>query len=154
MEELTKTDELNGIIDAVQVAIGEETQVPCPIKHLFTPGLYIREIIMPTGIIAVSKIHNSCHPFVVSKGCYAVVNALSGIPEVIEAPYTGVTIKGSRRVFHIIEDVTLTTFHPFDFITGDENNWTDEQKEALAERIEEIIIDKREIKLEELPCHF
>lgn len=154
MEGIVRTDKLNGIMDAVQVAIAEEVQVECPVKHRFTPGLYIREIIMSAGIVAVSKIHNSCHPFVVSKGKYAVVNAISGIPEFIEAPYTGITERGSRRVFHIIEDVTLTTFHPFDFITGEENNWTEAQKEALAERIEEIIIDKREIKLEELPCHF
>jgi hypothetical protein len=150
MVEVAIKDELNSIVDAVQVAIAEEQQVVCPVKHLFTPGLYIREIVMPSGTVAVSKIHNSCHPFVVSKGSYAVVNVLSGLPETIEAPYTGVTTKGARRVFHIIEEVTLTTFHPFDFITGDENNWTEAQKEALAERIEEIIIDKREIKLEEL----
>lgn len=154
MGELTRFEKLNGIMDAVQVAIADEPQVECPVKHLFTPGLYIREIVMPSDTVAVSKIHNSCHPFVVSKGKYAVVNAVTGLPEVIEAPYTGVTTKGARRVFHIVEEVVLTTFHPFDFITGEENHWTEAQKEELAERIEELIIDKREINLEELPCHF
>lgn len=143
METLEKP--VHKLIDALQVTVGEQVQVLCPVKHLFTPKMYIREVVMPADTVAVSKIHNSCHPFVVSKGRYAVYNSENNETVLIEAPFTGMTKPGARRVFHVLEETILTTFHPMDFITGEENEWTDEQKDAIAQRIEDMIIDKREI---------
>lgn len=148
MKELEKP--IHKVIDQLQVLIGTQPQVDNPVKHLFTPKMYIRQIFMPGGTVAVSKVHNSCHPFVVTQGKYAVCNAETNEVGIIEAPYIGVTTPGSRRVFEIIEDTILTTFHPIDFITGEENRLSDEEKEAIALKVEELIIDKREIILEDL----
>lgn len=133
-------------IDRLQLIVGEEPQVDCPVKHFFMPKLYIRTIVMPAGIVAISKIHNSYHPYRVIKGKYAVYNWEDNFLGVIEAPYLGVTKPGARRVFQIIEDTTLRTYHHIDWITGGENRLADEEKEAIALRIEDMIIEKRELE--------
>lgn len=137
---------IHQVVDKLQVAISQEPQTECPVKHFFLPKMYIRTIVMPAGIVAISKIHNSYHPYRVIKGKYAVYNCEDDFLGAIEAPYMGVTKPGARRVFQVIEDTTLRTYHHVDWIVGNENNLSEEEKEAIANRIEEMIIDKREIK--------
>ncbi len=84
--------------------------VECPVKHIFTPGLYTREIFMPAGAAVVSKKHNTEHPFVISKGHVAVWDQFKGTV-FLEAPYTGITLAGTQRVLVVIEDTIWTTFH-------------------------------------------
>lgn len=83
----------------------------CPLTHRFTPGLYTREIFMPAGTIITSKIHKTEHPFVVSKGRLWVL-VEGGEWEHIEAPHTGITRPGTRRLLFVEEDTIWTTFHP------------------------------------------
>ena len=99
-----------------------------PIVHRFTPGMYIREIFMPAGSLLTSKIHKTEHPFVVSKGRLSVYSEVDG-PLEVEAPYTGITKPGTRRLLFIHEDTIWTTFHATDLTDVDE--------------IEAAIIDKR-----------
>lgn len=140
-------------IDELEAAIAELPPVECPLKHRFTPGLYIREIFMPAGSLITSKIHNTCHPYVVSKGSVSV-RIDEGNWQLIEAPFTGITNPGTRRVLYIHTDCVWVTFHPIPEITGEENEWSEEEKKYIVGLIEERIIDKHEnllIKKEE-PC--
>lgn len=108
--------------------------IDCPLTHRFTPGMYIREIFMPAGSLITSKIHNTEHPYTISKGKVAV--SIDGKDwEEIEAPYTGITKPGTRRILYIIEDCIWTTYHV---------NPTDTQD---VQEIEDRIIDKRENNL-------
>ena len=117
--------------------------VECPLIHRFTKGMYIREIFMPKDSLITSKIHNTNHPFVVSQGAVAV--AIDGDNwQEIQAPYTGITQAGTRRVLIILEDTTWITFHPLPYITGDENEFNDEEKLKLVEKIEDEILSKYE----------
>ena len=91
-------------------------EVPQQLRHVFTPGLYARELSLPRGTIVVTKIHNTEHPFVVSKGVVRVF--IEGVGwETITAPYLGVTKPLTRRVALIVEDCVWTTFHPTDKTT-------------------------------------
>lgn len=108
--------------------------VELPVVHRFTPGLYVREIFMPAGTLLTSRIHNTEHPYVVTKGRVSVFIPDVGIQH-IEAPYIGVTKPGTRRVLYIHEDTTWLTFHPLVDGERDEHD--------LAE-IEARIIDRRE----------
>jgi len=85
--------------------------VDMPITHRFTPGLYIREIFMPAGYYVTSRIHLTEHPFTISKG---KVRVKIGETEWLthEAPYTGITYAGTRRLLEIVEDCIWTTYHP------------------------------------------
>ena len=115
--------------------------VECPLIHKFTKGMYIREIFMPKDSLITSKIHNTNHPFVVSQGSVAV--AIDGDNwQEIQAPYTGITQAGTRRVLIILEDTTWVTFHPLPYITGDENEFNDDEKLKLVEKIEDEILSK------------
>lgn len=95
----------------------KEFHVELPLKHRFTPGLYVREIFMPAGTIVVSRIHKTQHPFVISKGeCEVWSPGVGWTP--LKAPHTGITLPGTQRLLLIHEDTIWTTFHP--------GTWTDD----------------------------
>ena len=106
-------------IDKLEVLIVSGNTIECPIIHRFTPGMYIREMFAPAGTLLTSKIHLTEHPFIVSKGKLSVWNDI-GKEEKIEAPYCGITKKGTRRVMLIHEDTVWTTFHATDKLTPEE----------------------------------
>jgi hypothetical protein len=127
------------MIDEAEAILVQLPKVECPLKHRFTPGLYIREIFMPAGTLLTSKIHKTEHPFIVSKGKLNVF--LNGEMQYIEAPYSGVTKPGTRRVIYILEDCIWTTFHPLPYITGKENNLSEEDIKKITDSIEAQIIE-------------
>lgn len=81
-----------------------------PVRHLFTPGLYVREIFMPAGTLLTSRIHLLEHPFVISKGKVSVWDDENGVVT-LEAPHTGITSPGTRRVLYMHTDTIWSTFH-------------------------------------------
>lgn len=85
--------------------------INCPLTHRFTPGLYTREIFMPAGSLITSKIHNTEHPYVISKGVVSVFTDEDG-EVLLKAPHCGITKPGTRRVLYIHEDCVWLTFHP------------------------------------------
>lgn len=118
-----RIDELEAVMAANYPA------VDCPLTHVFTEGLYAREIFLPAGSLATSKIHKTEHPFIVSKG-KILVSIDKGDWVQLEAPYMGVTKPGTRRVVYAIEDTVWTTFH------ANPDNITD------LEEVEDKIIEK------------
>lgn len=129
------------VIDKLEVAmIDNFPMADCPVIHRFTPGLYIREIFMPAGSLITSKIHNKEHPYVVSDGLVGVWTENEGMV-MIEAPFTGITKPGTRRVLYIIESTTWVTFHVTNIMP------VDDSEQAIGEavaKIESEIIDNRE----------
>ena len=115
-------------VDEIELAVAGLPPIDTPVKHIFTPGLYAREIFMPAGALVVSKIHKTEHPYVVSRGRVSVWTEEDGVVEV-SAPFTGITKPGTRRVLYVHEDCVWTTFHVAD--------------EDSVEAIEERIIEKR-----------
>ncbi len=97
-------------MDVLQFNIGQLPQIDLPLVHRFTPGLYCREIFMPKGSVVISRVHKFEHPFVVSKGKVSVWCENDGWI-FIEAPFTGVTKPGTRRILFVSEDCIWTTFH-------------------------------------------
>lgn len=100
---------------------------------LFTDGLYAREMLIPIQgfdfIFLTSEVHKTEHMFFVSKGSL-IVSTDEGEPELIKAPYHGITKPGTRRVALALEDTIWTTFHPNPY-------------NETAEQIRERIIEKR-----------
>ena len=118
-------------IDELEATMLENFEpVDCPVEHIFTPGLYSRQIFMKAGTFITSKIHKTRHPYIVSQGLVSVWID-EGQEIVIQAPHTGITEPGTRRVLYIWEDTIWTTFHA---------NPDDED----LEQIEERIIEKHE----------
>lgn len=97
-------------IDEFEAAIIDGPKVECPVTDRFTPGLYIREILMPAGTFITSMEHRTEHPFVISKGKILVTSDNEG-QVLYEAPFTGITKPHTRRALYAIEDTVWTTFH-------------------------------------------
>lgn len=98
-------------LDALEGYLSSNIQpVEAPVTHRFTPGLYIREIFMPAGTVATTKIHKTEHPYVISKGKVSVYVEGGGIDTIV-APFTGITKPGTRRLIYVHEDTVWTTFH-------------------------------------------
>lgn len=151
-------------LDILQVQLGTLEPVECPLRHVFVKGVYIRQIFMPkitinskgeeVETIIISKIHNTEHPYIITEGKVAVFNKADDFLGLLEAPFIDMTIPGTRRLLHIVEDCYWMTIHILPYITGEENNWSEEDKELLLERIENDLIKKREINLKEIQeCH-
>lgn len=114
-----KKYKVSELIDAIEAGIASENQVSCPVKDLFTPGLYSREVFIPAGTYLTSKIHKTEHPYVVSLGKISVFTEEDG-EVLIEAPFRGVTKPGTRRVLYAHTDVIWTTWHVTDKTTVEE----------------------------------
>lgn len=89
-----------------------------PVKHRFTPGIYVRELRLPAGVAVVTMVHKTEHPYVVSAGKLLVWTKEAGVVQ-ITAPYCGITKPGTCRLAVTLEPTVWTTFHSN---PGDEYN--------------------------------
>ena len=97
-------------VDEIEVEMEKLPQEHCPLNHIFTPGLYVREILLPAGTLLTSRIHLTEHPFVISSGTVSIWTEEKGCIT-LTAPYTGVTKPGTRRILYAHTDVIFSTFH-------------------------------------------
>lgn len=130
----------NRIDELEEAMLHSDNLIDCPLVHLFTDRMYIRQIFMPKGTLITSKIHKTQHPYSVTLGSVAV-KIDNGEWVEIKAPYTGITQPGTRRVLYILEDTIWTTFHPLDFIKGNENELSENELNLLLEKIEDTILE-------------
>lgn len=131
---------LNDKIDELELRMMECDAVDCPLNHKFLPGIYIREIMMPAGSLVTSMIHKTTHAYFVLQGKVSVISENFG-EQHIEAPFTGTTLPGTRRVLYIHENCVWVTLHPTSVQPKDDS------PEALMEAvalIEDEILEKRE----------
>ena len=106
-------------LDQLEEVILAGKSVECPVVHRFTPGMYIREIFIPAGTLLTSMEHKTAHPFVISQGRVMVSSENEG-SVTYAAPFTGITLPGTRRALYAITDVIWTTFHATDLTDVEE----------------------------------
>lgn len=131
-------------IDRFEAEFSKAPQVDLDLTHRFTPGLYIRRVLIPAGTVCTSKIHKTEHPFVILRGRIHVWNEFEGV-KVYVGPHFGITQPGTRRILFAEEDTEWITFHP--------------SKEKDLLKLEEEIIFKHDEHfqfskpVEALPCN-
>lgn len=104
-ERITKLDRL------AAECINYSEQIPPPLTHTFGKGWYVRHCYLAKGEIAITKIHNTNHPYAVMYGKVSVsVDGESWT--LIEAPYFGITNPGTQRILICHSDTLWITFHP------------------------------------------
>jgi mannose-6-phosphate isomerase-like protein (cupin superfamily) len=103
--------------------------VNCPVRHHFTDGVYVREVFLPKGTLATSKIHKTEHQFFILKG--ECIVWIDGVEKILKAPYIGITKAGTQRVVYASKNLVWATSH------ANPNNKT-------AEQIEDEIIEKHD----------
>ncbi len=97
-------------IDEIEFGLAQMERVYPEVVHRFTPGMYIREITIPAGVLLTSMTHRTEHPFVISKGIAHVFSENEGA-DILWAPHTGITRPGTRRAIYAETEVVWTTFH-------------------------------------------
>ena len=112
-------------IEQIEARMLDLPQVDCPLTHIFTPGSYYREILMPAGAFVIGHRHKTEHVNIVLSGKASVL--CDGQMMHIEAPYVFVSKPGVRKLLYIRETMRWATVHP--------TNETDLQK-LEAELIE------------------
>jgi len=84
-------------------------QVEIQVKHIFSEGLYAREIFIPKGTLLTGKIHLTEHLNIISQGDISVLTE-HGMKR-IKAPCTIVSSAGIKRAGYAHEDTVWTTIH-------------------------------------------
>jgi hypothetical protein len=112
-------------IDQFEHAVAQLPEAVMPLNHLFTPGLYVRQILIPAGTLLTSMTHKTEHPFIIVSGIIDVISPTERI--CYSAPYMGVTQAGTKRALYAHTDTTWITFH-----TNPDNI---EDPDALAEML-------------------
>ncbi len=97
-------------IDLIEAEIAAMPPVDLPLNHVLTPGLYLREVLLPKGTLLTTRIHLTDHPFIISAGVVSVWDDERGVVT-LRAPHTGVTKAGTRRILYILEDCIWSTCH-------------------------------------------
>ena len=81
-----------------------------PLKHSFSEGVYIREMLMKKGGIVIGKLHKYSHTWFLMQGELTVATD-EGTKEYIAPCYVNAPA-GAKRVIYAIEDSVFINVHP------------------------------------------
>jgi len=96
-------------VDALENKLLDVDQVDCPVVHRFGPGVYIREVTLPAGTLAIGHRHKFAHINIVLKGTVLVLND-NGTSSEIEAPFVYTSQPGRKVVLAKTEVVWQNIF--------------------------------------------
>lgn len=83
-------------------------QVDCPVEHIFGPGIYIRQVTMPEGLLVKGHHHKHKSLNMMLSGKLALLEG--GIPREVSAPYIFTGEVGSKIAYVIEECVFQNIF--------------------------------------------
>ena len=90
-------------VNSLQAFMLEQPQVKCEVFHRFAPGIYVREVSMPAGTLAIGHWQKTDHLNIMLKGRVTVLNDDGTTTELV-APTTFVG-KPGRKIGYIHEDM-------------------------------------------------
>ena len=94
-------------VNIIEEEILKHPQLDAPVKHHFAPGLYARELFIPSGAILTGRIHKYENLNILSSGEMAVLTE-DGMKRV-KAPFTVVSPPGTKRIAYAFTDCVWTT---------------------------------------------
>ena len=102
--------ERRGKINALELAMLQEDQVPIDVNHRFNGGIYAREITIPKGTLLTGRIHKFDHFDIMLSGDISVSTDTGEVKRL-----TGLNIMegkaGKKRAGYAHEDTHWITFH-------------------------------------------
>lgn len=89
-------------VEQLEAAMLELPQAECPVVHHFGPGIYIREVTLPAGILAIGHAQRFEHLNIMLKGAVVMVDD-QGQLKTLRAPliFTG---KPGRKLGYVLEE--------------------------------------------------
>jgi hypothetical protein len=97
--------------DQMEALIATLPAAACRLNCYLLPGMYVKELTIPAGVVLSGHTHLTEHAFIVSKGDHSFWTAETGAVRV-QAPFFGITKPGTRRIGFSHEETVWTTFHP------------------------------------------
>lgn len=85
-----------------------QCEQPEPI-HRFAPGMYMRELTVPAGMLIVGKTHRHDHFLLVMSGRAEVISEFGR--EIVEAGHISLSKAGVKRVVLALEDTRFICMH-------------------------------------------
>ncbi len=82
------------------------------VRHHFSPGIYMRELHVPQGLITTGKIHKYPCMNILAKGKRATL--IEDHISVVTAPHVHMSPAGMKRISYTLEDAVWITVHPTD----------------------------------------
>lgn len=94
-------------IFAIEAEMKKLPQINIPVRHIFSPGVYAREITVPAGALITGVIHKYPQINILSKGTIRV-SVEDEIKE-LSASHTVVSDPGVKRIAFALTEVVWTT---------------------------------------------
>lgn len=117
----------------------EQTLDQFPLTHHFAPGVYAREMFLPSGHTVIGKIHKHAHLNFLMKGVVRV-STEDGSKE-LTAPCVFTSYAGTKRAVYIKEDAIWVTVH-----VTEETDLDEIENEIIAKTFEEFDADTNKRK--------
>lgn len=109
-DELAIRDKISSLEAALNAMVEDGVPtVELPLNHIFTDGIYIREIFIPADSIVVGLIHKHNHLNYITKGKVTVLTK-QGL-ETLEGPCSMISTAGTKRALYTHTDTIWTTVH-------------------------------------------
>lgn len=130
--------------ESLEVKLLKEPQASCPVVHRFGPGIYIRELQMAAGTLAVGKIQKFDHVNILLKGKVMMFND-NGSNTILEAPLFFVG-KAGRKAGFVLEDTVWQNIYATEETDVDklEAMFMEEPDIFKEHKIAKLAIDKLE----------
>lgn len=113
-------------VERLEAILERAPQADCPVQHHFAPGIFLREMVVPAGVIATGAVHKTEHLTIVAGHCLLTTDdgtqEFCGFHTIHSKP-------GAKRAIYAISTTVVTTIHP----NPDEEASID----ALAQRLTE-----------------
>jgi hypothetical protein len=105
------------------------------LSHQFGKGLCVRTLVMPKGMLMLTKIHRFRHPYFIMSGKVSVY--VNGEVTHIEAPFQGMTEPATQRVIYAHEETTWITVH-----ATEETDIEKIEEEIIAPNFDEFLLEE------------
>lgn len=95
---------LEDAVKALQTEILSMPQADGSVRHIFMPGIYMRELTIPAGVVSVGHNHRYNHISMLTKGRITVMNTDGSLTELV-APFTMISSPGKKCAYSHEETV-------------------------------------------------
>ncbi len=124
------------MLDQAEVAMAKIGTSEFETAGIFTPGLYLRALVIPKGSYLTSKVHRVEHPFILAEGKMTIFTEQGGEEQIV-APHINITKAGTRRFARADENSLWVTCHATDKTTEAEV-----EAEVIIERINPLLMNR------------
>jgi hypothetical protein len=105
---LDQTTPMRQRVEHLESLLQDYPTVDCPVEHRFSPGIYMREMLIPAGVCATGAVHKGEHITIVVGHCWLTTE--QGMQE-FKGYASFVTAPGMKRAVYAQENTMITTVH-------------------------------------------